>query len=159
MVVNRGPNRPDGRARWYCRCGCGVRSLVSSTNLVSTKTQSCGCLHREVTAAQSTKHGYAARGRHHPLYEVWWTMIERCQNPHVRSYPNYGGRAITVCARWRRDFAAFLADMGERPAGTSIDRINNDGDYEPGNCRWATPKEQAANKRPRPNPRVTERSS
>ena len=80
-------------------------------------------------------------------YRVWKGIIQRCTNPALKAWPNYGGRGIEVCDRWRYSFEEFLADMGFRPAGTSIDRIDNDGNYEPGNCRWATPKQQRANRR------------
>lgn len=92
------------------------------------------------------RHGHAAGGRTSPTYRAWHSMINRCTNPRMRNYCDYGGRGVSVCARWR-DFAAFLADMGERPAGLTLDRRDNDGDYEPGNCRWATTGEQARNKR------------
>jgi hypothetical protein len=84
----------------------------------------------------------------HPVYKVWEAMIQRCTNPRNKSYPNYGGRGIRVCQSWRDDFLAFYRDMGPRPDGLTLDRIDVNGDYEPGNCRWATYKEQRANVRP-----------
>jgi hypothetical protein len=99
-----------------------------------------------------TKHGHHRRqnGRHHPspTYISWFGMLTRCRNSKQRCYANYGGRGISVCERWLT-FETFLADMGERPLGLTLDRINNDGNYEPGNCRWATAKEQRANQRPK----------
>lgn len=95
-----------------------------------------------------TKHGHARKGSPAREYKTWVNMIGRCENPKVERYPAYGGRGIVVCRRWRRSFAAFLRDMGVKPTPKhSIDRIDVDGDYRPGNCRWATPEEQRANTR------------
>ena len=95
------------------------------------------------------KHGLARRGQLHPLFWTWIAMIRRCEDPNHHGYRHYGARGIRVCARWRDDFAAFAAFMGDRPPGKTLDRSDPNGNYEPGNVRWATPKEQAANRRPR----------
>lgn len=99
-------------------------------------------------AARNFKHGLAVRGHAHPLYAIWIQMRRRCLNPKHPDWKHYGGRGIRVCSRWR-NFAKFVADMGERPPGLEIDRRNNDGHYTPGNCRWATRTEQNRNRRRR----------
>lgn len=121
---------------WECVCVCGQRTFVRGRRLRSGHTTSCGC---------RDGHGHAGRGGESPTYNTWQGMLFRCENPAHRAFSRYGGRGIIVCRRWH-DFKNFLADMGERPDGRTLDRINNDGNYEPGNCRWATPAEQAANK-------------
>lgn len=110
---------------------------------------SCGCLNKEISAARLTG-GLMIHGlSRHPLYRTWQTMRQRCENPRSKDYSRYGGRGIAVCAEWR-DVTAFIAwieaNIGPRPAGRTLDRIDNDGNYEPGNVRWATAKEQSANR-------------
>lgn len=143
-VIGRSPRK--GSSWWVCRCDCGNESVTTSTNLRTGKSRSCGCLRREVTTARSTKHGLMAAGMKGPTYHSWSNMIRRCTNPDHPRYADWGGRGITVCARWR-DYPNFLADMGEKPPGTTLGRIDNDGGYEPDNCRWETHQQQARNQR------------
>jgi hypothetical protein len=132
-----------GKPLWLCRCKCGTAKVVTSNNLKSEHTKSCGCLRLERVIEASTKHGYVGT----LTYKCRQKMKERCFNINDKQYHDYGGRGIVICERWLV-FENFLADMGERPDSSySLDRINNDGNYEPGNCRWATSKEQQHNKR------------
>ena len=130
---------------WECLCECGNKTIVSASYLRNGKIKSCGCLRKE---GNNTKHQHTSRSHTpSPTYSSWIKAKQRCNNPNVPNWVDYGGRGIKVCDRWLDSFENFLADMGERPDGTTIDRINNDGNYEPGNCKWSTPKEQSNNRR------------
>lgn len=136
-----GPGR-NGRTFWHCDCDCGKRTEVTSQKLRLGLVKSCGCLRSEKMAiGMSLRHGMCFTR----TYSSWDSMKERCTNPNHPSWGNYGGKGVTFCERWL-DFKNFLADMGERPESMTLDRYpNKAGNYEPGNCRWASPKEQANN--------------
>lgn len=161
LVVVEFDKKIEDNNSWLCVCDCGAYKRVFSNDLKRGVTQSCGCLQRERTAEANRnriRHGHtrvSEDGKSRlttPTYRSWKAMLERCRNANAPNYPLYGGRGIKVCKRWqgKTGFANFLADMGERPDGMTIDRVNCDGDYKPSNCRWADAKGQSNNRRTTP---------
>lgn len=133
------------RRFWQCRCVCGKAITILAGSLLTGNSTSCGCSKKYATGPKNVIHGMSKS----PEYRTWAAMLQRCYNPKSARYLEWGGRGITVCDRWKNSFENFLADMGKKPTfDHSIDRENNDGNYEPGNCRWATRSQQQLNKRP-----------
>lgn len=142
-VVARAGSTKGGTARWQCVCDCGTVKIVDGAALRNQAIKSCGCLNRELTTARSTKHGLCRM----KAYHAWSAMRGRCENPRDAGYKDYGGRGIKICERWQ-DVRNFVADMGEPPPGMEIDRYpDKNGNYEPGNCRWATKLQNMENRR------------
>ena len=141
LVLSYAGTGKDGHPSWRCRCDCGSERVVSRSNLKSGNTQSCGCLRRQQCRERST-HGMEGT----PEYDSYINAKQRCENPHDTSFANYGGRGIRFEFK---SFEEFFAELGPRPKGLTLDRIHNDGNYRPGNVRWATRSQQARNQRPR----------
>lgn len=161
LVIGMAAERANnGKIRWHCVCDCGNKKTVSVSDLTSHRTTSCGCIRSETRKrmnAEMATHGHTVlrddgRRESSPTYRSWTSMHERCNNSNAPNHHLYGGRGISICVRWsgKGKFVNFLSDMGERPDGTTLDRINNDGNYKPSNCRWATAPEQSNNRRNTP---------
>ena len=139
--------RKGRRTMWWCVCDCGTEKAVERSKLIGLKTQSCGCLRRETIAKIAWRHGAAERRTITSELQSYYAAKGRCYNANNASYADYGGRGITMCDAWLNDPAAFLRDMGPRPAGHSIERVDNNAPYSPTNCIWADAKQQNRNKR------------
>lgn len=146
LVTERASEPRRARILWQCLCDCGTASIVDGRNLRNGHTTSCGCRRGN----WRVKHGGARRGARLPEYKIWASMNQRCHNVNSPSFPAYGARGITVCDRWRNSFAAFLSDVGPKPAGDySLERLDNSRGYSPENCIWGTRLTQAKNRRAR----------
>lgn len=147
LVVER--HKCAGKVKWNCICACGGKTIAQTAHLVDGRRVSCGCAKlpgNQVNPKVPHKHGHCVNGKSTKLYRIWSGVFTRCTNTNSKAYKYYGARGIKVCDRWK-DFKLFLEDMGDPDPGQSLDRIDVNGDYEPNNCRWASAKEQARNKR------------
>jgi hypothetical protein len=149
FVLRKSETRLHGHTSWVCVCDCDLEKEIvkSGTCLLSGDTSSCGCYHKEQLALRRTSHGQTRGGKHSEAYACWANMVQRCTNPKATNWKYWGGRGITICDSWRQ-FENFHKDMGDPPEGLTLDRYPDlDGNYEPGNCRWATDEQQSQNRR------------
>ena len=148
-VISKAPSRKNWQTYWLCRCVCGKEIEASTQNLNRGGVKSCGCLALEIASKVHTTHGHTSPGGsiYSPTYNSWRSMRQRCSDKNHKGYKNYGGRGIKVCERWQNSFENFLADMGVRPEGCTIDRKRVNEDYKPDNCKWSTTIEQIQNRR------------
>ncbi|MEI6532488.1 MAG: hypothetical protein WCO06_01470 [Candidatus Roizmanbacteria bacterium] len=141
-VINEEKIYVGERVYLMCQCDCGTIKKVIIKNLKSGVSQSCGCIRSKNLIERNTKHNK----RHTKIWRIWQAMKNRCYNKNFTQYERYGGRGIKVCDSWKNEFISFYKDMGNPPVGKTLDRIDNNGNYEPSNCKWSTPREQMRNK-------------
>lgn len=144
LVLYQIPGSRKSPSKVACQCECGNKTIQFKNSITSGRVKSCSCYKNELARKNHLKHGL----RKHPIYSIWNAMIQRCYNPKNKSFHNYGGRGIKVCDEWKQSFYSFYLNIGNRPSAKhTLDRINNDGNYEPTNVKWSLPHEQANNTR------------